>query len=135
MHLTRSPLLSTLILGTAVAMAAALAPTPAQACGGFFCSQVPIDQTGEQILFAQSGDSIEAHVNIQYAGPSEEFAWIVPTPSRPEVGISSMNVFQQLEWRAGIQFRLDWSGGDSCSWGIYPPGLADDFDASESEEP
>ena len=41
---------SALVLG-----ALQLAAPPAQACGGFFCSQVPVDQSGEDIVFVGSG--------------------------------------------------------------------------------
>ena len=106
----------------AAASVAALAATlmitsPALACGGFFCNQVPVDQTGEQILFAQQGDQIEAHVNIQYAGPSESFAWIVPTPSNPEIGVSTAQLFNQLTWRTQVQYQLQWEDGQNCWWG------------------
>jgi hypothetical protein len=41
-----------LVLAGALAAIPFATPRPAQACGGFFCNQVPVDQTGEQILFS-----------------------------------------------------------------------------------
>jgi hypothetical protein len=37
-----------------VAAATLLASPAPTACGSFFCTQVPVDQVGEQILFAVS---------------------------------------------------------------------------------
>jgi MYXO-CTERM domain-containing protein len=56
----------------------------ASACGGFFCSSSPIDQTAEHILFSVNPDrTITAYVQIQYSGDRDGFAWIVPAPGVP----------------------------------------------------
>ncbi len=98
-------------MGAAAALGAAsgalMSAAPAEACGGFFCSRVPVDQTGENILFVQEGDEIEAHVNILYQGEAEDFAWIVPTPSRPEINISSQDVFARLDQTTGVRYSLN----------------------------
>lgn len=101
-----------LVLASVVAtIAAAGWPTPADACGGFFCdSGVPVAQTGEHILFAIDGDEIETHVRVQYQGPSESFAWIVPTPSLPTVGISTPALFTALDRLTAPQFQVTWTG-------------------------
>ena len=92
-------------------------PLAAFACGGFFCNNsAPVNQAAEDILFAVEGDEIEAHVAVQYTGPSEEFAWIVPTPSRPEVGVSSTAVFRQLYNVAGVRFNLTYREIGECDW-------------------
>jgi uncharacterized protein (TIGR03382 family) len=70
-----------------------LAPAVAQACGGFFCQNVPVDQTGENIVFVADGTTVQAFVQVQFQGEATEFAWIIPTPSLPEVGVSSDAIF------------------------------------------
>jgi len=70
-----------------------LAPAVAQACGGFFCQNVPVDQTGENIVFVADGTTVQAFVQVQYQGEATEFAWIIPTPSLPEVGVTSDAIF------------------------------------------
>lgn len=73
-----------------VASLAAWAPS-AWACGGLFCDAVqPVDQSGEKILFVidEAAESVEVHVQISYQGPSEEFSWILPVPSTPELFLS-----------------------------------------------
>jgi len=46
----------------------------AHACGGFFCRQVPVDQTGEQIIFSVAPNHVTAHIQINYSGSASEFA-------------------------------------------------------------
>ncbi len=122
-------------MGTAATVAAAasvmLTATPADACGGFFCNNQPVDQTGENILFVQQGDEIEAHVNIFYQGEAEDFAWIVPTPSRPEVGISTADLFTRLNQRVGVRFELEYRSNGDCYFNAFP----DDDDAFDDSEP
>ena len=52
----RLPLLAALLVAGTSALFVEAAP--AAACGGFFCQNVPVDQTGEQILFAVEGDQV-----------------------------------------------------------------------------
>lgn len=74
----------------------------AAACGGTFCDanpgpvEMPVDQTGENVLFVVDGDTIEAHVQIQYDGDAESFAWLVPMMAVPEVEVGSEPLFQAL---------------------------------------
>ncbi|MEM7153813.1 MAG: DUF2330 domain-containing protein [Myxococcota bacterium] len=74
-------------------------PSTADACGGTFCDggnpNMPVDQTGEVILFASDGDFIEAHVQIDYdGGDAEQFAWLVPVPEVPEIEVGSWRLVQ-----------------------------------------
>jgi MYXO-CTERM domain-containing protein len=67
----------------------ALTPTDAQACGGTFCDSgapMPVDQSGENILFVIEQDYIEAHIQIQYTGDPEKFGWVIPLQSEPDPG-------------------------------------------------
>ena len=84
-----------------------LAPAIADACGGTFCDgagpPMPVDQTGEDILFIQDGDEIEVHVRIQYTGEAERFAWMVPLAGIPDVSVGSEELFLQIA-RASIPF-------------------------------
>lgn len=118
------------LFACALATGALLSAAPAWACGGFFCSRTPIDQTGENILFVQDGDEIEAHVNILYQGEAEDFAWIVPTPSNPEVGISHASVFSTLQALTSARFQLNWETDDGCLFfGDDEEAAFDDADA------
>jgi hypothetical protein len=86
------------LLASAVVL---LMPERADACGGTFCDgllpqPMPVDQTGEDILFVRDGLEIEAHVRIQYSGEAERFAWLVPLPAVPEVSVGSEPLFAAL---------------------------------------
>lgn len=90
-------------------------PSPASACGGFFCSSQPIDQSGENIVFSVEADgSIEAHVQILYQGPSEEFAWILPTPSAPTISVGTDTLFRQLDQATRPQFQMNYEQTGTC---------------------
>lgn len=57
---------------------------------------MPVDQTGENILFVMDGEYVEAHVQIQYEGEAERFAWVVPIQAEPEVTVGSEVLFDNL---------------------------------------
>lgn len=90
-------------------------PGSAWACGGFFCNNsAPVEQTGEDIFFHISEGTVEAHVQITYEGPAEEFAWIVPVPEVPELGIGTDVLFQQLAQQLTPVFQLDYDIDGDC---------------------
>ncbi len=53
-------------------------PRPAEACGGFFCAQAPVEQNAERILFEVGDDTVTAVVEITYSGDPDDFSWILP---------------------------------------------------------
>ncbi|EDM76916.1 hypothetical protein PPSIR1_37544 [Plesiocystis pacifica SIR-1] len=97
-----------------------LAPSAAQACGGTFCDQgpqvMPVDQTGETILFwldeSQAEPFTEAHIQIAYEGDAERFAWIVPVMAAPEVLVSSQRLFDNLLNATVPTFTLQFQTSD-----------------------
>ena len=100
-----SHLRTTSLLSISLATLALVAsPQSAEACGGFFCDAgptvMPVDQTGESIIFwiDNSGASphTEAHIQIQYEGDPERFAWIIPVQQIPEVLVGSQTLFDNV---------------------------------------
>lgn len=90
-------------LGLSVLAAAGSAPSRAEACGGTFCDQappgqppMPVDQTGENVLFVMQNGFVEAHIQIQYQGDPARFAWIIPIPVEPELSVGSQVLFTNL---------------------------------------
>ena len=108
------------IFGITAAIAAAgtvalVAPAPAEACGGFFCNRQPIDQSGENIIYAAGDDgTMETHVQILYQGTAESFAWILPVPSVPELGVGTDVFFQQIRQATQPQFRTNSETTGEC---------------------
>jgi uncharacterized protein (TIGR03382 family) len=105
------------------ALAVALLPHAALACGGMFCNNnQPITQSAERILFAQDGDQIEMHVQIAYQGPPQSFGWLLPVPPDVETTLSSEQLFTQLDATFGPRFQLITEFDEDCP----PPPFAAD---------
>lgn len=92
------------VLAVAITSAASLATLdPVSACGGFFCTNSPVDQNAERIIFTQNKDgTISAYIQIQYTGSAEDFSWILPLPhpigpEDIEVPEDAMAAFTELE--------------------------------------
>src|SRR5215216_3124303 len=59
--------------------------------------QYAVNQRAEQIIFEVEPGWVTAHVLIKYAGDPAAFAWIVPVPEVPELGISPATAFGLLD--------------------------------------
>ncbi len=58
---------------------------------------MPVDQTGETILFAIDNGYVEAHIQIEYdGGDADQFAWLVPVPEVPEIEVGSFRLVQAV---------------------------------------
>jgi hypothetical protein len=83
-----------------LALAFLAAPRSAAACGGMFCDNgptaMPVDQTGENIIFVMDGQTVEAHIQIQYQGSAAKFAWVLPMQSLPAFSVGSSALFTNL---------------------------------------
>jgi hypothetical protein len=97
-----------LSLASALLLVLISRPEPAQACGGLFCSaSAPVNQAAERIIFSKNADqTVTAVVQIQYQGPSEEFAWVLPVPGIPEVDVSSDLAFTRLQQASNPQYTF-----------------------------
>ncbi len=114
------------LIAGAVAGTAYWMPAEAGACGGTFCdaalpTEMPVDQTGETILFAIDNGYVEAHVQIEYdGGDADQFAWLVPVPEIPEIEVGS--------WRL-VSAALD---GTRPVYGYDDNQLCDDTNGSNT---
>jgi hypothetical protein len=85
-----------------LALGATASPRPAEACGGTFCDNgpqpMPVEQTGETIVFVLDGAEVEVHIQIQYdpTTEAEQFAWLVPVTALPEFSVGSQQLFANL---------------------------------------
>lgn len=101
----------------AVSALGLLLPTaPAEACGGLFCSaSAPVNQAAERIIFSKNADgTVTAVVQIQYEGPSEEFAWVLPVPGIPDVEVSSDLAFTRLQLASNPRYNLSTQVEGEC---------------------
>lgn len=110
-------------------VATAVMPALALACGGFFCSATPVDQTAERIIFVkEDAATVTSYVEITYQGSAEDFAWIVPVPSVPELDIWDGGAFNGLDLATQPQFQ--------GNFGCFSPeagGQADDDGDSDDD--
>lgn len=113
--------LASAALATALVGATA---APASACGGFFCSFLPIEQTGEQIVFAVEPGKVTATIQIAYQGEAQDFAWVVPVSGVPDIRLGAQGYFGAVEQATAPQWYLDWKWGDG-QCGFFSP--EDDF--------
>ncbi|MCA9692616.1 MAG: DUF2330 domain-containing protein, partial [Myxococcales bacterium] len=99
---TRYGLALTALTTLTAALALTTAPQEARACGGTFCDAgpqaMPVDQTGENILFIIDDQHVEVHIQIQYDPntDADKFAWVIPLQALPEFSVGSEPLFQNL---------------------------------------
>ncbi len=98
------------LITSGVLAAALWTPSVALACGGFFCSQSPVDQASERIIFAINDDgTTDMIVQIAYQGNSQDFAWVLPLAQVPDP--DKLDTFPELAMMAldtgtGPTFRM-----------------------------
>ena len=88
----------------------------ARACGGFFCTTVPMNQVAENILFIQGDGTVTTHVQILYSGTAADFAWILPLPAVPELAVSNNQIFTQLQRATQPSFQLNFQWDVGCEF-------------------
>jgi MYXO-CTERM domain-containing protein len=119
---------SLVVAGTALAFAVPmLLPSEAEACGGNFCDSgptaMPVDQTGENILFHIGDNSVEAHIQITIDPntSAEQFAWVIPVTALPEFEVGSQLLFDNMLAgsvpRYGVNNNTDFCGGGADDFG------------------
>lgn len=74
-----------------------ITPGSAAACGGLFCTNVPVDQSAERIIFTMDEGQIGTYVQINYTGSPADFAWVLPVPSVPTLATADMATFRDLD--------------------------------------
>ena len=108
-------------------------PSIADACGGTFCdagpTAMPVDQSGENILFKIDDTSVEAHIQIQIDPntDAEQFAWVIPVTALPEFEVGSQLFFDRLLQGSvpiyGRTFTSDQCGGNGLNDGAASSGF------------
>ncbi|MBI2373978.1 MAG: DUF2330 domain-containing protein [Deltaproteobacteria bacterium] len=104
-------------VGALMALGLAASPKRGEACGGFFCAQIPVIQTGERILFGVDPDAqtVEAVIQISYQGAAPDFAWLLPLVSEPtEINVGSSAAFLIADQLTSPRFRVSYERSSSC---------------------
>lgn len=115
-------------------------PEEAHACGCFAppSPDKPVVQAGERIVFAYEDGKVVAHIQIQYQGDAEEFAWLLPMPSVPELKVGSEELFTRIEEATQPTFQVNttgFCGGGGPSFGCADQDVALSAPNERYEEP
>ncbi len=107
------------VFASAATLAAvvSLGAEDASACGGLFCNaSLPVNQAAERIIFSDNGDgTVTAVIEIQYQGPSESFAWVLPVPDGElEIGVGSKLTLDRLDTQSNPTYQLNRTFGPDC---------------------
>ncbi len=79
----------------------------AWACGGCFSPPGPnlVVQDAERILFVRdAAGKTTVTVEVRYSGPADNFAWVLPLPKLPKVGVGTTYVFDRLDQATAPRF-------------------------------
>lgn len=96
---------SVVLMGFVVILVLLGGQSDATACGGFFCTNTAIDQSTERIIFTVNDDgTITAIVGIGYVGTAEDFSWVVPVPSPPELDVADTRSLNNLHQATQVSF-------------------------------
>ena len=132
------------VSGLAVLSAACMAMTPnaAEACGGTFCDgqipgPMPVDQTGENVIFVIGDTESEVHIQISIDPNTnaENFGWLVPLTAVPEFSVGSQPLFDQIRAASVPLYDItttveDCGDGFGTGGGVSISGSASDSDPS-----
>jgi len=126
-------LLVLLVMALGIAM---IGSDDAEACGGLFCQNNPVDQAGERIVFTVNDDAtITSLIEIQYEGSAPDFSWILPIPEAIteddlQVPDDGPQVFTDLHAATDVQFIAP--RADDCSRSFAGDAESDGEAVSES---
>ncbi|MBK9752605.1 MAG: DUF2330 domain-containing protein [Nannocystis sp.] len=122
------------VSGLAVLSAACMAMTPnaAEACGGTFCDggipgPMPVDQTGENVIFVIGDTESEVHIQISIDPETnaENFGWLVPLTAVPEFSVGSQPLFDAIR-AASVPLYDITTTVEDCGGGFGTDGVSSD---------
>jgi hypothetical protein len=106
------------LLGAAALLGA---PPPVQACGGCFSQGVGAPVVAHRMAFALSEGRTVLWDQFQYAGPAEDFSWVLPITPGAYLELSTDAWFDALETATAVQVQPPivpcasrGSGGSGC---------------------
>ena len=99
---------------------ASLVPGRLCACGGCFSpppapgqtKQQLVVQNAERVFFSMQGKDLLAWIEVRYSGEAKDFAWVLPVPKVPEVGVGTQYFFDRLDAQLAPEFQTSMAGND-----------------------
>lgn len=86
----------TLFIVLLLAGSAVLAPLAHADGGMFYPIHTLADETDQQALIVYQGQTEDLIISASFRGNTNDFAWVIPTPSEPTISKSSANIFSAL---------------------------------------
>ncbi len=100
--------------------------------------QYAVNQQAEQIIFEVDKGWVTAHVLIKYSGAPEQFAWIVPVPEVPELGLSPTSAFGLLDRLTAPEVQVSLANRcPTSAWQCryHPPADCGGFNGGSDDSP
>jgi hypothetical protein len=111
------------LLAAALAATLAAATAPALAGGAYFSRAAEAPSSRVQQAYLIHFDGWETLcLQSDYRGPTEDFAWVIPVPSQPEVSLSESGTLTALEKKTRPTVIVSNSRKPSSSRGCAAPG-------------
>jgi hypothetical protein len=116
-----------------LASVALASPRVAQACGGCFAPGTSgtgglpgVEQEGERVLFVQDDVAkvTRVWIEIRYNGPANDFAWVLPLPKKPKVGVGDSWLFDRLDLATMPRFVSSPQPDENCAKYVAPTQAA-----------
>lgn len=79
-------------------------------------SDAPVVQDAERVLFLRDPVSkiSTVWVEVRYFGLAKNFAWVLPVPKLPQVGVGSVAVFDALDLRMAARLQMKTLPAENC---------------------
>ncbi len=80
---------------------------------------MPVNQAAERIVFSfdRPAKKVTAVVEILYQGDAAKFAWVLPVPGIPQVGVSTSAMLDRLQAQTNPVYQVQRDFGQACRGG------------------
>jgi hypothetical protein len=121
--LLAAPLVSILFLLATTA-------TPVLADGGFFPDSVYRDlyESAQKAIILYGNSTEHLVLSVSFEGNAEDFAWVIPVPSKPEIAVTDAELFWELSDLTAAEIPGGGGGGGFWCFGgaaLMPEGGVD----------
>lgn len=103
-----------IILGAIIMIPEMLVVVPTIFADGIYIPQVKVDNIVEpyqKAVINCMDDQEKMILNVKYSGEMNDFAWLVPTPTVPDVTEGDYQVFEDAQYFTGVLAPLPYTGG------------------------
>jgi hypothetical protein len=94
---------------------------PVLADGGFFPDSMYRDlyESAQKAVILYGNSTEHLILSVSFEGDAEDFAWVIPVPAKPEIGVTDPDLFWELSDFTATEFPGG-GGGFGCLGGAAP---------------